>query len=200
MPAFTLRTGLLGAALLVLGALPAFAQEADRIDRIAGGPPLGANASTSIRVVSPGALAFASFDRNSDGRITVAEIEAGALVAFAAADRNGDGFITGFEQADWAAAMGSTSDVLANTMTFDIDLDRQVTKTEFTAGLKRIAASIQPSGDLTFADLLLPLTRPSGDAGGPGFGLGTLKARGTAPGGVNPTTDNPPRQDQGRGP
>jgi hypothetical protein len=78
--------------------------------------------------------------------------------------------------------MGSTSDVLANAMTFDIDLDRAVTKAEFTAGLKRIAAQIRADGDLTFTDLLQPLSRLNQQADqGPGIGWGTLTGRGSPP-------------------
>lgn len=170
--------GILGLAMS--SALPAFAQDTiiasqpdtpappERIDRVAGVASPGGmgRAPEGVRVVAPGALVFASFDRNSDGKITVAEISAGADGAFAAADKNGDGKITGFEQSDWAASIGNPTDVMANTMTFDIDLDRFVTKAEFVAGLKRIANQIQPSGDLVYADLLRPLTRPSGDEGG----------------------------------
>lgn len=167
--------GILGLAIGT--ALPASAQDTinapqpqtqappDRIDRVAGVPSPGGlgRAPEGVRVVAPGALVFASFDRNADGRITIAEIVAGVDAVFAAADRNGDGVITGFEQSDWAANIGSPTDVMANAMTFDIDLDRAVTKTEFLAGLKRIANQIQPSGDLLYADLLRPLSRPGGD-------------------------------------
>lgn len=184
MPGPKLRGRLAAVAALALtAAAPAFAQDVDRITGMTS-PGGGFRAPEGVKVVSPGALIFASFDRNGDGRITVEEIEAGAEIAFAAADRNGDGVITGFEQTDWAAAMGSSADLIANAMTFDIDLDRSVTKAEFTAGLKRIAGQIQPNGELTFADLLLPLTRPSDN--GPGLfsgGLGTLTGRGSPPGG-----------------
>jgi len=186
MPKTRLLPGLASLALLAGLAAPALAQEPDRIDRITGmaNPGGPSRAPPGVKVVAPGALIFASFDRNGDGVITIAEIEAGAEVAFAAADRNGDGVITGFEQADWAAAMNSGQDEMSNAMTFDIDLDRSVTKAEFVAGLKRIASQIRADGDLTFADLLQPLTRPNdGPAQGQGIGLGTITPRGSPPGG-----------------
>lgn len=182
--------------LALASTLPASAQEVDRIDRVAGVPSPGGlgRAPDGVRVVAPGALVFASFDRNGDGKITVAEIEAGAAVSFAAGDRNGDGVITGFEQTDWAAAMGNPNDLMANAMTFDIDLDRAVTKAEFTAGLKRIAGQIQPNGELTFVDLLQPLTRPSENADqGPGFGFGRITPRGSPPGGASPVPSRSPQ-------
>ncbi len=178
--------GLAGVAFLsVAGAVPAMAQDVDRIDRIAGttGPGGSTRAPEGVKVVTPGALVFASFDSNFDGRITKEEIAAGAVHAFKAADRNGDGVITGFEQTDWAAAMGDATGVLANAMTFDIDLDRSVTLAEFTAGLQRIAGQIaDESGVLRYTDLVQPLNRQSQQADqGPGPGWGTITGRGTPP-------------------
>ena len=74
-------------------------------------------------------------------------------------DKNKDGFITGFEQTDWAASVAGSGDVIANAMTFDIDLDRSVTRAEFAAGFKRLAGQINPAGELTFVDLVQPLNR-----------------------------------------
>lgn len=183
MPGMKLRGMLAGLAGLMLTA-PAFAQDVDRITGTAS-PGGGFRAPEGVKVVSPGALVFASFDRNSDGRISVQEIEAGAETAFAAADRSGDGVITGFEQTDWANAMGSASDLMANAMTFDIDLDRSVTKAEFVAGLKRIASQIQPEGDLTFADLLLPLSSQREQASASPDWFGSITPRGGTTAGRN---------------
>jgi hypothetical protein len=172
-----------GGAFLALSSVsPAFAQDVDRITGAASG---GMRAPEGVKVVSPGALVFASFDRNFDGRITAEEIETGADAAFAVTDKNKDGAISGFEQTDWAAAMAGGADVLANAMTFDIDLDRTVTRAEFVAGLKRLAGQIQPSGDLMFTDLVQPLNRASDQASneGGGFGWGKITPRGSAPGG-----------------
>lgn len=177
LPAFLVLAG--------FAALPAMAQEEqvvqqgdavqvappeNEVDRVVGADrSAGLRAPEGVRRVSSGALLFASFDRNYDGRITADEIEAGAAGAFAVADRNGDGVISGFEQNDWAASVGSMNDVLSNPMTFDVDLDRSVTKDEFAAGLKRIAGQVAPEG-LTFADLMRPLSRSDDQAsrgGGP---------------------------------
>jgi hypothetical protein len=140
----------------------------DAIDRVVAPQRGGFRAPDGVRVVQPGALLFASFDRNYDGRISAEEIETGAAGAFASADRNRDGAITGFEQNDWAVSVGSMNDVLSNPMTFDVDLDRSVTKAEFASGLKRIAGQVAP-GELSFADLVKPLGRPDEQAsrGGP---------------------------------
>jgi hypothetical protein len=135
----------------------------DAIDRVVAPQRGGFRAPEGVRMVQPGALLFASFDRNFDGRVSVEEIETGAAGAFASADRNRDGVITGFEQNDWAASVASMNDVLSNPMTFDVDLDRSVTKAEFAAGLKRIAGQVAP-GELNFADLVKPLSRPDEQA------------------------------------
>ena len=139
------------------------AADVDRIDRVSGVAPAGAGmprVPEGVKIVAPGALIYASFDRNFDGVITLDEMDAGAALAFDVADKNHDGFITGFEQTDWAARMASAGDLMGNAMTFDIDLDRQVTRAEFIAGFKRLAGQINPAGELTFADLVRPLSRP----------------------------------------
>jgi hypothetical protein len=183
-----LVAGLAGVALLSLAnAAPALAQDVDRIDRITGSTTPGGSfrPPEGVKVVSPGALVFASFDGNFDGSITREEITAGAQHAFKAADRNSDGAITGFEQTDWAASMGDAAGVLANAMTFDIDLDRSVTLAEFTSGLLRMADQIaDETGAVRFSDLIQPLNRASMDPPGSadnGFGWGTVRGRGTPP-------------------
>src|SRR5689334_3725986 len=133
--------GLVGCGFLAAAATSAFAQDVDRITGTTN-PGGGFKPPEGVKVVSPGALVFASFDANHDGRITVEEITAGAEAAFVVADKNKDGVITGFEQNDWAALMAGGADVLANAMTFDIDLDRSVTKAEFVTGFKRLASQI----------------------------------------------------------
>jgi len=182
-----LFAGLAGVGFLAIaGAAPAVAQDVDRIDRITGttGPGGSFRPPEGVKVVSPGALVFATFDSNLDGGITREEITAGAQGAFKVADRNGDGAITGFEQTDWAASMGDAAGVLANAMTFDIDLDRSVTLVEFTSGLQRMADQIaDDSGVVKFTDLIQPLNRaaePQGSADN-GFGWGNVRGRGTPP-------------------
>ena len=159
----------------------------DHVERAAnglvrGGPGGAMRAPEGVGLVSPGALVFASFDANHDGKVTKAEIEAGAASAFTIADKNKDGVITGFEQTDWAAAMGGLPDILANPMTFDVDLDNKVSPSEFAAALRRLAGQLAPSGEITFADLVRPLNR-NDEKGppGPGFNLGTLTPRASGP-------------------
>jgi hypothetical protein len=203
-----------GSLALALGALPAIAQEtsappqpgtivqqgdvneqfpedgkADQVDRVAGVGPQrpGMFAPEGVKRVSPGALLFASFDRNFDGRITRQEIEVGATGAFAAADRNRDGKVTGFEQNDWAVSVGSPNDVLANAMTFDIDMDRTVTPAEFLAGLKRIADQVMGMGgtEIAFSELVKPLNQADRQAdGGPELIDPRARGRNVSPNGL----------------
>ncbi len=114
-----------------------------------------------IRVAKPGALLFASFDDDHSLSISFAEIDANAVSAFARADVNQSGTLSIFEQQDWAAAVGSYDGPLANTMTFDSNIDRQVTQEEFTAGLKRLAKSYMRTDEteIQFASLLF---KPNG--------------------------------------
>ncbi len=110
-----------------------------------------------IRVAKPGALLFASFDDDHSLSVTIAEIEANAEAAFNRADTNNNGTLSIFEQQDWAEAVGSHDGPLANAVTFDTNIDRQVTLEEFKAGLIRLANSYMTSGEteIEFASMLI---------------------------------------------
>jgi hypothetical protein len=136
------------------------------VDRVAGpGLPPGVGRE-GVRIVRPGAMLFASYDANHDGKITDDEIEVGAVASFAVADKNNDGAVAGFEQTDWATLVGSGSDVLANSMQFDSDLDHSVTRAEFVSGIHRLADTLKKKGEsvLTYADLVQPLQQPGSGA------------------------------------
>ena len=94
---------------------------------------------------------------------------------------------------DTGAVQQAIENVLANAMTFDIDLDRVVKKEEFVAGFRRLASQIQPSGDLAFTDLVQPLNRLKEEASNEGFGWGSLKARGSPPRGTTPQEPKTPQ-------
>jgi hypothetical protein len=170
----------LGAVALIGVAVPAFAQVAQtgQVDRLPGpGMPVGMAGAEGMRIMRPGGLLFASFDRNFDGSISLEELDVGTAGAFAMADKNSDGAISGFEQSDWAKAVGSFSDVMSNPMTFDTDLDRSITPVEFASGLKRIAEPLIDSatGQIAFSDLVQSLRAPreeqaERDPGGRGQG------------------------------
>lgn len=151
-----------GLALIGTGA-PALAQSApDGIDHVGrpDGPVAPGFNRADARLMRPGALLLASYDRNVDGVITPREIDDGAQASFLIADADGDGGLGGFEQSDWARAVGGDEDVLANPMLFDADLDRRTTREEFIAGVKRLASAVETEepGVLRFSDLTRPLS------------------------------------------
>ncbi len=137
--------------------------EIDHVERPPGQLAPGFNRQDA-RLMRPGALLLASYDRNFDGVISMREIDDGANGSFDIADNNGDGVLGGFEQSDWARMVGGGEDVLANPMLFDADLDRQTTREEFTAGVKRLATSVETEvpGVLKFRDLTRPLSDRDG--------------------------------------
>lgn len=173
---------------------------ADTVDRVPGssaqqGPrqPFAMSRAEGVRIVKPGALLFASYDTDKNGRITREEIEAGALASFKAADKNGDGVMAGFEQNEWAASLGSTNDVLANPMTFDSDLDRSSRLPEFLDGIRKLAQAVADpvTGEISFASLIQPLNmqQQQADRGGPG-GPGGPGGGPGGPGGPSPRAGN----------
>jgi hypothetical protein len=119
-------------------------------------------APEGVKRVTPGALLLASFDRNFDGKVTREEITASSQGVFTAADANKDGKVTAFEQADWAASVGSQGEVLANPMMFDANLDHNVTPDEFSRGLLRLADEVMgpQNTQVAFVDLIRPLSLP----------------------------------------
>jgi hypothetical protein len=131
-----------------------------------------------VRLVKPGALLFASYDTDQNGRITRTEVETGAQRSFAVADANKDGEIAGFEQNAWAESIGSIDDVLSNPMSFDVNLDKRITPAEFAQGLRRLATPLEDagSGDILYPALIQGLNRSQEQAdrgpppGAPGFG------------------------------
>ena len=122
------------------------AEPVDHVEAVPAGPSRDGRGEAE-RLGRPSARVLAAFDRDGDGRVHDWEVAQGAAVSFRAADRDGDGVLSGFEQGDWAAAIGEGSSVLSNPMTFDIDLDRQVRAEEFSAGLLRIAAGLKRPGE-----------------------------------------------------
>lgn len=135
----------------------------DHVERPPGPIAPGFNRQDA-RLMRPGALLLASYDRNFDGVISMREISDGAEGSFEAADRDGDGVLGGFEQSDWARTVGGGDDILANPTLFDADLDRLTTREEFIAGVKRLAASAETEqpGVLSFRDLTRPLSDRDG--------------------------------------
>lgn len=106
------------------------------------------------KLVSGGVLLL-SFDLDGDRLVSAEELGAGVLAAFSAADQNGDGQLTALEQQAWAALLPVRDDTLANPVRFDPNLDRIVTREEFSAVILQLAGRYQTQdGSITSADLI----------------------------------------------
>lgn len=118
--------------------------------------------------LKPGAGLFITFDSDSNGRISQAEIDAGIPAAFEQADNNDDGYLTALEQQDWARSLPTRDDSLANPFRFDPNLDRRVDLDEFTLVINNLGLDYadEESGDIIIADLKAPRPAREGRAGG----------------------------------
>jgi hypothetical protein len=90
------------------------------------------------------------------------EVRENAERAFARADTNNSGTISIFEQQDWAQIIGAGDGQLANAVSFDTNIDRQVTLEEFSNGLLRIARPYMDSEteEIPFSNLIM---KPNGE-------------------------------------
>ena len=160
-----LPTLLFAAALLA--ASPVFAQaegDTDDLVRLPGQglvKPDSAPAQRNLDRLVPGGGLFASFDANSDGRISAEELASGMRAAFLLADANADGQLGALEQQDWAADLPTRDDTLANPVRFDPNLDRVVTFEEFQAVIADLATNYQDDrGSIEIAKLSAPDPKP----------------------------------------
>lgn len=106
------------------------------------------------RLVAGGVLLL-GFDMDGDGLISAGELDEGLAAAFSAGDQNGDGLLTALEQQAWAASLPVRDDTLANPVRFDPNLDRVVTREEFSAVILQLAAGYQTAGGSIASDDLI---------------------------------------------
>ena len=95
----------------------------------------------------PGGGLLMSFDTDRDGVVSDDELDAGIAAQYAAADANGDQRLTPLEQTDWAGALPTRDDSLANPVRFDPNLDRVVTIEEFDQVIRQLAAAYVAEGE-----------------------------------------------------
>lgn len=146
-----------------LGALPVLADDEDELVLLPGNGELRSPEDRErIRAdrLKPGGGLFLTFDEDEDGRITPSEIQAGIPQAFSSADSNRDGYLTALEQRDWADALPTRDDSLANPTRFDPNLDRRVDLGEFTEVIH--ALSVDYADEATGLILLSSLRRAAG--------------------------------------
>lgn len=103
----------------------------------------------------PGGGLLLSFDKDRDSIVTPQERALGIQEAFLEADANGDGVLSALEQQAWASSLPTRDESLANPVRFDPNLDRMVSKDEFTQVVETIAtAYVDPdTGNINVEDL-----------------------------------------------
>lgn len=106
----------------------------------------------------PGGGLLLSFDTNDDGIIAQDEVEAGIIAAFAKADANSSGSLTPIEQIKWAESLEPYDASLANPVRFDPNLNRSVSRNEFTVVVRSLASNLvdEETGLLEVSRLIVP--------------------------------------------
>ena len=145
------------AALLAILAAPVSAQEDDDLVRLPGQGEVKAEriAEMGAERLAPGGGLMASFDADTNGRVSLTELETGIRAAFLAADKNGDGELTPLEQQDWANNLPTRDESLLNPARFDPNLDRLVSADEFSTVIHSMAAGYadEDSNEVVLASL-----------------------------------------------
>lgn len=159
-------------------AVPAAAQEPETLDppEIIGGPPsmeletLTPDAVQSSRpdvrgqisVARSGALLFAGMDADQDYRVTQAEFDASMKTAFNRADTDGSGAVSMIELETWRTKVLGSRDMMPGNLSFDVNVDHRVTRSEFKDALQFEfdRHDENEDGALTFEELLRLMDRP----------------------------------------
>lgn len=136
------------AAIAACFVAPSFADDEDDLVRLPGQGEVKAEriAEVGAQRLAPGGGLMASFDTDSNGRISNSELESGIQAAFAEADSNADGGLTPLEQQDWASNLPTRDESLFNPVRFDPNLDRTVSADEFSSVIHTMAAGYTEDG------------------------------------------------------
>ena len=110
---------------------------------------------SGVQRLVPGGGLLLSFDTDSDGQITQAEVASGINAAFKAADANGDKRISPLEQISWSKRLPTRDASLENPARFDPNLDRIVKEPEFTEIVYLLAGvyADETTGNINVANL-----------------------------------------------
>lgn len=149
-----------------------------------GGPPGGGmNGRMDMPggfVARPITLLFTSMDASNDGILDVGELSAGVATEWSRLVGDGSNSIGAILIADWASEALGSPDALPNRLSFDTDLNSQVSEAEFRIGIEREFNTLDKdkNGLLTRSEMVfeLPEMRMNmggpmgGGAGGPGGG------------------------------
>jgi hypothetical protein len=151
------------------------------------GPGGGGGALTldGGRVARPVALLFTGMDTDRDYILRQDELAAGIVREWASLPQGAQGNVPAIAIADWAGTALGDPEALPNHLAFDVNLDGQVSETEFRARLTDEFAQLDRDHDgrLTRAEMLRDLpVRGQGQGGGmPSGGM-----QGGPPGGGRP--------------
>lgn len=153
------------------------------------GPPVDHTPAPPSVLLSGDALMFVSFDADQDGRISVAERDAGIVREWARADRNRDGSLTPLEFSDWSLLVLGGAQLPPYRLDFDRNVDNAITEAEFVTELRSRAEDYDANHDnaVTRAEMLRPApgrVRPVISA--PGAAAGPSGGSDDPPGGNRP--------------
>ena len=123
-------------------------------------------------IVRPVGVLFAAMDRDADQVVSFDEAKAGIDIQWASIEAGSDRRVTAHEIADWAENSLGSSSALPNHMSFDFDLDGDVTETEFKERMRYEFGMLDKNGDrhITRDELLFELPNRRG-RGGEGRGM-----------------------------
>jgi len=155
-----------------------------------GGPggmagPQGDSGFEGGIIARPVALLFTGMDRDGNRIIDQAELADGIAAEWASLPRTDRDTVPALAIADWAATALGNAEALPNQIAFDVNLDGQISETEFRTRLAEEFDRLDRNqdGQLTRAELLIevPIRSRSRD-GGMGGGM----PQGRPPGGRPP--------------
>lgn len=115
-----------------------------------------------ITSIGAGGMLFASFDKDSDYRVTQTEFTSGLSTAFKAADKDLSKTLSLFELEDWRKAALGSLDAAPGNLAFDKDYDQRVTRSEFDHALGFVfkAGDKNNDGILEFSELVKVFEMP----------------------------------------
>ncbi len=131
-------------------------------------------------IARPIAILLTGMDANGDYQVSNAELAEGVEIEWANLSRGKPGKVSAIELADWAKQVMGSAEAMPNSISFDTDLNAQITELEFGDRLRAEFALLDKDKDwnLTRAELVSRLPAPNiqdrrQGSGGRGEGRGS---------------------------
>ena len=159
----TFKYGLMTCAAMLMCAGAGSAQDAvETLDQLTPDILPKPSVHGPMTVVRPAGLLIASFDANRDYMVSRTEFDLGAGKAFENADENSDGNLTLFELEDWRLKALGSLDAMPGNMSFDENYNSRITEQEFLDTLiyEFERADKDDDGMVAFSDLISLVERP----------------------------------------